>query len=73
VRPAACPWPPAGRQDDERTEALVRDALDAAAFDAAWMRGRALSPHAAVALGLDAAALAVMLTGDSPAVARETG
>jgi len=67
------PRPPAERRDYERTEGLVRVALDATAFDEAWTSGRALSPQDAVALGLEAAAFAIMLTGDPPAAARETG
>jgi len=67
------PRPPAERGDYERTEALVRVALAAAAFDEAWGEGRALPPQDAVARGLEAAAFAIMLTGDPPAAARETG
>jgi len=67
------PRPPAERRDYERTEALVRVALDAAAFDDAWTGGRALSPQDAVALGLEAAALAAIPTGDPRAAVPETG
>ncbi len=67
------PRPPAERRDYERTEGLVRVALDATAFDEAWTGGRALSPRDAVALGLAAAALTVMPTGDSRTAAAEAG
>jgi len=66
------PLPPAERRDYERTEALVRAALDAAAFDEAWAAGSALSPQDAVALGLEAAAPMVIPIGDARAADSET-
>jgi non-specific serine/threonine protein kinase len=46
------PLPPAAREGHERTLAAVRASLTAAAFDAAWAEGMAISPEQAIAAAL---------------------